>query len=120
MQVMCVRGILMLMLNDQFADYIGQHICEKILEMFVELMDDTYSDEKREIEDLDAHVPAFQFICVMPTQLLHEFVMQLQNVLTLNIIQGVQINYQLFTETIKVLDLFQWVNSTFKDSADRI
>ena len=86
--------------------------------MFNEVMEDAFTEEKREIDNLDEQTPAFQFICVMPTQLIHEFVMQFQNVLTLNIIQGVQINYRLFTETIQVLDLFQWVNSNFKDSVD--
>lgn len=61
--------------------------------MFVEILEDSVADEKRDEPDLSLHSPAVQFICTMPTNLLHEFIMQLQNVLTLNIIQGVQINY---------------------------
>jgi hypothetical protein len=46
--------------------------------------------------------------------------MQLQNILTLNIIQGAQVNYQLFTETIKVLDIIHWLNFSFRDKVDQI
>ena len=40
--------------------------------------------------------------------------------MTLNIIQGAHINYQLFTESIKVLDILNWVNCHYKDQVDQI
>lgn len=46
--------------------------------------------------------------------------MQLQNLLTLNIIQGEEINYTLFTETIRVLDVLNWLNISFRDASDQI
>ncbi len=57
---------------------------------------------------------------ILPKELLHEYVMQMQNILTLNIIQGVQVNYQLFTDTIMMLDILQWLNFTFKDKSKQI
>jgi len=45
--------------------------------------------------------------------------MQMQNILTHNIIQGV-VNAQLFQETVKVLDILHWLNFTFKDRTDQI
>lgn len=39
--------------------------------------------------------------------------------MTHNIIQGV-INAKLFEENVKMLDTLHWLNSTFKDTKDRI
>lgn len=55
----------------------------------------------------------------MPFKMMHEIVMQLQNVLTHNIISGV-INNRLFIEAVKLLDTFYWLNFTFKDTNDQI
>ena len=117
-QLMCIRGLFILMLNEHFADYMGQAVSEKILSFVIEVLGDAYCDETRELEDLDEHPPVIQFLSTLPTKLLHEYVMQLQNILTVNIIQGFQVNYQLFTGTIQVLDILQWLNVTFKDQKD--
>jgi len=36
---MCVRGLFMLMLNENFADYMGQAVSAKILNFIVEILD---------------------------------------------------------------------------------
>ena len=120
MQLMCVRGLLLLVINEKFADYLGQGVSEKILTILINILGGDVSYEKRQITDLAQHVPAIKFISVMPKKLMHEIIMQLQNILTLNIIQGTQINFQLFTETIKVLDIFHWLNFAFKDQSEQI
>ena len=55
----------------------------------------------------------------MPFKMMHELVMQLQNILTHNIIQG-HINPELFRETVKALDIMHWLNFVFKDKKDQI
>jgi len=40
------------------------------------------------ITDQNEHSLAIQYMSVMPKKLLHEYIMQMQNILTLNIIQG--------------------------------
>jgi len=43
-QLMCMRGLFILMLNEQFSDYMGQAVSEKILAMVLEIMGDALSD----------------------------------------------------------------------------
>lgn len=43
-QLMCVRGLFILMLNEQFSDYMGQAVSEKILAMVLEIMGDALTD----------------------------------------------------------------------------
>lgn len=87
-QLMCVRGLLLLMLNEHFADYMGQLVTEKVLTVMVEVLGDSLNEDRLEEHDLKEHPPAIQFMSILPKKLLHEFVMQLQNILTLNIIQN--------------------------------
>lgn len=56
----------------------------------------------------------------MPTKLLHEYVMQLQSLLTISIISGAHLNMELFVETIRVLDIFHWVNAKLKEDSSQI
>lgn len=37
-QLMCVRGLMLLMLNEHFADYMGQSIAEKVLTQMVDIL----------------------------------------------------------------------------------
>ena len=55
----------------------------------------------------------------MPFKMMHELVMQLQNILTHNIIQS-NINAELFEATVKALDIMHWLNFKFKDTKDQI
>ena len=43
-QLMCIRGLFILMLNEQFSDYMGQAVSEKILAMVLEIMGDALTD----------------------------------------------------------------------------
>lgn len=58
-------------------------------------------------------------MAVMPWKLQLDLVITLQTLLTQNVIGGV-IHALLFQETIKVLDIFHWLNFTFKDQKDQI
>ena len=51
-QLMCVRGLFLLMLNEHFADYMGQAVSEKILDYVVEILCDSLNDDLREVTDL--------------------------------------------------------------------
>jgi hypothetical protein len=52
MQLMCVRGLLMLIINEKFADYMGQGVSEKILTMLIDILGDNVSYEMRKVTDL--------------------------------------------------------------------
>lgn len=74
---MCVRGLLMLMLNDSFADYMGSEISVKVLEVFEKVMTDSINENSSKKIDLDGQVPALAYLSVMPTKQMHEYVMTL-------------------------------------------
>ena len=46
--------------------------------------------------------------------------MQLQSLLTMNIVAGGMPNYELLVLSVKMLDIFHWVNQTFRDPIDQI
>jgi len=52
----------------------------------VEVLGDAFNEETRDEADLSEHLPVIQFLSTLPTKLLHEYIMQLQNILTVNII----------------------------------
>jgi len=51
---------------------------------------------------------------------LHQYVIQLQSLLTINIVAGGNLNMELLMSCVKMLDIFHWINLTFRDSIDRI
>lgn len=67
MQVMCIRGLFLLILNEHFADYMGQAVSEKILVYIVEVLSDVASEEHQEVSDLSQHAPVVQFLSTLPT-----------------------------------------------------
>ena len=44
---MCVRGLLLLVINEKFADYLGQGVSEKILTILINILGGDISYEKR-------------------------------------------------------------------------
>lgn len=69
-QIMCVRGLCMLMLNDQFADYMGQDAAEKLLTGIREIIEVDVCEEKRDAAvSIQEYVPAVQFLSVLPLKL---------------------------------------------------
>ncbi|MFO0117250.1 MAG: hypothetical protein ACK521_06440 [bacterium] len=52
---MCLRGLLMLMHNDQFSDFDWFEISNEILELFLELFAKAADLSHREIIDLEKH-----------------------------------------------------------------
>ena len=59
---------------------------------------------------------AIQFIASWPHALLHEYVMLLQNLITINIISAGPfnpVNVKLIECCVLVLDIFHWINDKF-------
>ena len=60
----------MLMLNDQFADYMGQDAAEKLLTGIREIIEVDVCEEKRDAAvSIQEYVPAVQFLSVLPLKL---------------------------------------------------
>ncbi len=55
LHLMCLRGLLMLMHNDQFSDFDWFEISNEILELFLELFAKAADLSHREIIDLEKH-----------------------------------------------------------------
>ena len=106
-------------LNERIVLDRGQEIATRILLTFNKLIGKLTTADKRQNAWLSQHALAVKYLAVMPNNFQHELVMQMQNVLTQNIIQGV-VNAALFQETVKVLDILHWLNFTFKDQKDQI
>ena len=116
---MCIRGLVILILNEQVARDRGQEAGTRILRTMNNTLGKAVSQESRKNPKLSQHPIVVQFLSVMPQKMMHELVMQLQNIMTHNIIQGV-INAPLFEENVKMIDTLHWLNFTFKDTKDRI
>ena len=81
----------------------------EILELFLDLFAKAASSDKRDVADLDKHDLVVQYIVALSSEQLHEYVMQLQSLITINIITGVA-KMELLVNSIKVLDVLQWIN----------
>lgn len=92
----------------------------EIIRNFLDITESSTSEEKREIKDLSKHDLIVQFLAALPTPVLHQYVMQLQSLLTMNIVAGGMPNYELLVLSVKMLDIFHWVNQTFRDPIDQI
>ena len=108
----------MLVHNDQFADYDAHDVSVEIIKNFLEITASSTSEEKREVKDLSSHDLIVQFLAALPTTLLHQYVMQLQSLLTMNIVAGGIPNYELIIVCVRMLDIFYWVNTMFRDPID--
>ena len=102
--LMCLRGLLMLMHNDQFSDFDWFEISNEILELFLELFSSAADTQHREISDLEKHDLVVQYLVALNKEQLHEYVMQLQSLITINIITGVA-KMEMLVNSIKVLDI---------------
>lgn len=119
-QLMCLRGLLALIHNENFGDYDSQDSSTSILKAIMDVLGKDVSHENRQKITLENASLAVQFLAVMPTKLLHEYVMQLQSLLTISIISGAMLNMELFVETIRVLDILHWVNAKLKEPESQI
>ena len=61
-----------------------------------------------------------QFLAALPTTVLHQYVMQLQSLLTINIVAGGNVNMDLLMSCVRMLDIFYWINIRFRDTVDQI
>lgn len=108
----------MLVHNDQFADYDAHDVSAEIIKNFLEVTESSTSEDKREIKDLQSHDLIVQFLAALPTPVLHQYVMQLQSLMTMNIVAGGVPNYELIVVCVRMLDIFFWINQTFRDPID--
>jgi hypothetical protein len=60
-----------------------------------------------------------QYLVGLWKEQLHEYVMQLQSLITINIITGVA-RMEMLMNSIKVLDILQWINSKLREKKERI
>lgn len=118
-QLMCLRGLLMLMHNDQFSDFDWFDISNEILSLFLELFSKAADSAHRQIDDLEKHSLIVQYLVALRKEQLHEYIMQLQSLVTINIITGVA-KMEMLVNSIKVLDIFEWVNSLLRSSDEKI
>lgn len=63
--LMCLRGLLMLMHNDQFSDFDWFEISNEILELFLELFVKAADASHREISDLEQHDLVVQYLVAL-------------------------------------------------------
>lgn len=120
---MCVRGLLLLLANEQISEYTAQDLTTQILQLFYDILEKSVSEEKRDDQELGNHSKEIQFLASMPKAMLHESIMALQNLITISIISsGVfqPINIDLIEQCIIVLDVLHWVNITFKLKKDQV
>ena len=64
-----------------------------------------------------------QYLASMPIKLMHDFVIAIQNLITINIISSgafVPVNIELIESAVIVLDVFHWVNKTFREKKNQI
>jgi hypothetical protein len=113
-QLMCLRGVLMLMHSDQMNDFDWFDVSNELLELFLKLFSKAADISRRELDDLDKHDLIVQYLVSLNSEQLHEYVMQLQSLVTINIITGVA-KMDLLVNCIKVLDVLQWVNQRLRD-----
>ena len=118
LQLMYTRGLLMLVHNDQFADYDAHDVSAEIIKNFLEVTESSTAEDKRDIKDLQSHDLIVQFLAALPTPVLHQYVMQLQSLMTMNIVAGGVPNYELIVVCVRMLDIFFWINQTFRDPID--
>ena len=60
-----------------------------------------------------------QYLVAIPIEQLHEYVMQLQSLITINIITGVA-RMDMLINSIKALDILQWINSKLRKKSLQI
>jgi hypothetical protein len=108
---MCMRGLLLLMHNESFNDFEWFGVSNEILDIFVELMDKSVKNRKE--KDIEKHDLVVQYLWSLSSTQLLEYVMQLQSLITINIITGVA-KMELLISCVKVLDIIHWINFTLK------
>lgn len=118
-QLMCARGLLMLMCNPHFGDFDWFKVSLEIMEGFTSVFKNSTSESKRAIHEVEQHDLIVQFLASFDMEQLHEYVMQIQSLLTLNIITG-YMDMEVLTHCIRTLDILHWVNSALRDQADQI
>ena len=106
----------MLMHNDQFSDFDWFDVSNEIIEIFLDLFTKAADTEHRGITDLEKQEMIVQYLVALPTEQLHEYVMQLQSLITINIITGVA-RMDMLINSIKALDILQWINSKLRQKS---
>jgi len=102
-RTMCIRGLIMLLHMEQINDYDCFEVTYQLLETLNELY--SYSKHQADAE----HDLIQKMLSQLPQEYIHEYVMNLQSLLTINIISG-KINLELLEQTVLTLDLLHDVN----------
>lgn len=112
-QLMCARGLIMLMHSQQFdtIDFINESI--QVMEAFQTVLGDIASEQARQEKDFMKQHLLVKYLASCPTEQFHHLIMQLQSVLGLTIIAN-NINMVLIKQSIKILDILYWVNQNFR------
>lgn len=76
-RLMCARGLLLLMHNEQFSDYQAAPVTQKILSSLQYVLKQAVPEGARTEMDLSKQHMVIRFIASMSKELLHEFVMHL-------------------------------------------
>lgn len=117
MRIMCARGILMLLHLEQIGDFdwfdVSYEIMSAVQTVYAE------AEHRRSELVLAKQDLLVQYLSSLDVASLHEFVMQLQSLITINIVTGVA-NMDLLKAAVRVLDLLWWVNRNFKQKGEQI
>lgn len=109
LKLMCARGLLMLLHIEELGEFDWFSISHEIMVAVLEVYAKAESLEMRQETDLAKQDLLVQYISSFSSEQLHEYVMQLQSSVTINIITGV-VNMDLLRVAVKILDILFWVN----------
>lgn len=100
---MCIRGLIMLLHLEQINDIdcfeVTYHLLETLNQFY------SYSSQQADAE----HDLILKMLTQLPREYLHEYVMNLQTLLTINITSG-NINLDLLEQTVLTLNLLYTIN----------
>ena len=111
-RTMCIRGLVMLLHLEQINDY----DCAKLTYQLLETLNQFFSYSKCEADA--EHEIVVKMLMQLPREYVHEYVMNLQSLLTINIISDL-LNLEFLEQTVITLDLFHFLNKQ-KSQAEQI
>ena len=103
---MCTRGLLLLMHNKSLNKY--PELVVEITETFIEVVGSSSTDL------------VMQHLTAMPKPEFHQYIIQLQSLLTIHIVSGELLNMNLVKSCVKMLDIFYRVNFKVRAPTDQI
>lgn len=111
-RTMCIRGLVMLLHLEQISDY----DCFKLTFQLLETLNQFYSYSRQQADA--EHEIVVKMLMQLPREYIHEYMMSLQNLLTINIISSL-LNLELLEQTVVTLDMLHFLNRQ-KSQAEQI